>query len=273
MFLLLVNFLFLTEVIRKTIVTLHLAMWAVGKLEQAVETCTSGCTAMDCYEESVYSWDQAVAFYSGTNPGDKLPFHDADKYCKYFGTCGEDRELMEGTAQVNHKLMDYFKEGQTSIVNGDCQSALQMKEQIEALMTVPNIQGTLRNIWKGYENMEKGEVHKVEKHRGEAIAYTAALLPLVHDCNAKDAEIIHDYIFTADLDLDSYKAVKEALERNYECMKVQCADVGGFTGKESDEYKDFHIPCNVQQASSSPNAVKLGFGIGVAVGVAVLSLL
>ncbi len=278
------------EVLRKSIVTLHTAMWIVGKLEVANEACIEGCTQIDCYGDSVSSWDQAVALYFGTNTGEQMSYHDADKYCKYFGTCGENQEILEGTAQINYKVMDLYRMGQSMIVEGRCSELLSIKEQIETLMIVPNIQGTLRNIWKGHDNNMKGETAKIEKHRGEAIAYTLALLPLVHACSAADAELVYTTIFTADLNLESYQVVKDALEKNYDCLGVECSDVGGFTGKSAEGYMDFHLPCGVilEESSSSDedqlqasmakeetSSSKLGVGLGVGIplGLALLGVI
>lgn len=240
-------------------------------MERALELCQTGCNnSPACYEESVHLWDQAVAYYSGSGPKDKLAFSDADKYCKYYGTCGKDQELVEGTAQVNHKVMEYFRAGQSLLMNGKCEDARVEKEKLENLMAVPNIQGVLRNIWKGHDNHNKGQTNKIEKHRGEAIAYNAAVLPLVYACNPHDATVLHDSIQTGALNLETYKVVKDIFERNYECMGVGCADVGGFTNKGT-AYLDFHQPCGIGSDSNNRGKV-IGISVGVVGGVAFLMM-
>ncbi len=224
-------------------------MWIVGKLELAQTKCSQGCTHTNCYNDSVSSWDQAVALYSGTNSGDSMPFQDANVNCKYFATCGENQEIAEGTAQINYKVMDLFRVGQSIIVEGNCHKLNAIKEQIETFMIVPNIQGTLRNIWKGYDRGEKGGTLEIEEHRSEAMAYALALLPLVYSCSTADAEIIHTTIANCDLNLEAYKSVKDALERNYDCLAVDCYDVGGFSGESGEGYMDFHPPCGISDSS------------------------
>lgn len=185
------------------------------------------------------------------------------------GRGGKDQELVQGTAQVNHKVMDYFREGQRLLMSGQCEDARVEKERLENLMAVPNIQGVLRNIWKGHDNERKGELHKIEKHRGEAIAYNAALVPLVHACNAHDATILHDTIQEGPLTLKTYKLVKDIFERNFECMGVECSDVGGFTNKET-KYMDFHRPCGT--GSSKNRGKNIGISLGVVGGVVVIMM-
>lgn len=69
--------------------------------------------------------------------------------CANFGTCtgDEDGSPITGSAQVNADLLELFAEGQTNLIDGNCDSARDVKDKIVDLITVPLVQGVLRYAW------------------------------------------------------------------------------------------------------------------------------
>merc|ERR1719236_459539 len=81
-------------------------------------------------------------------------------------------------------------------------------------MTVPLVQGTLRYAWKtghigGNDNKPSDQS---AKNSAEGSTFAAAVLPLVHACDAA--------------------AVKAALEKTYRCLGITCAHVGGLLSSD-----------------------------------------
>merc|ERR1719424_2454481 len=108
-------------------------------------------------------------------------------------------------------------------------------------MTVPLVQGTLRYAWKvgqtgGVDNKASDQS---AKNAAEGSTFAAAVLPLVHACDAASAKTVSDHMFfgkavydkttgafTSGTKPDS-AAVKLALEKTYTCLGITCAHVGG----------------------------------------------
>jgi hypothetical protein len=55
------------EGIMKGSVYMNAFMYTIHEMEDAIDDCTSGCT--DCNDDPVHAWDEAVAFYTGSNKG------------------------------------------------------------------------------------------------------------------------------------------------------------------------------------------------------------
>ena len=96
------------DAIKKSIVYLNIWMYVIWEMQDAIEDCVLG-DATSNYD-SVHAWDEAVAFYTGSNEGTSqggdnaldspsgtgidndgvLSFNLAEKRCKNFGTCTAD---------------------------------------------------------------------------------------------------------------------------------------------------------------------------------------
>ena len=66
------------------------------------------------------------------------------------------------------------------------------------------------------------------QYKAEAATFGMAIAPRVNTCSPADAKIIYDNMKIGAASLD-WAAVKAALERNYQCMGVTCADIGAYT--------------------------------------------
>ena len=76
------------------------------------------------------------------------------------------------------------------------------------------------------------------KNAAEGATFSAAVLPLVHDCNAASAAVVSDNLkfglFPTGGDAvtarySDFAAVKAAFEDVYACLGITCAQVGGLT--------------------------------------------
>merc|ERR1719424_970573 len=97
-------------------------------------------------------------------------------------------------------------------------------------MTVPLVQGTLRYAWK--VGKTGGKPNKLSdqtaKNAAEGSTFAAAVLPLVHACDAAAAKVVSDNMkFGAAVYDKTSGAVTAALEKTYSCLGITCAHVGG----------------------------------------------
>jgi len=217
-------------------------MYVIRELEDALDDCERGCDTDECNEDAVHALDEAVAFYSGSltvteNGNGILLYALAEKRCANFLTCED------GEARVNTNIFTLFRRMQNNLVTEDCTAAREDKEAITKQMYVPMIQGTLR-----YAYISGEEDDQSEKPEAEGATFAAAVLPKVHKCSPADAAIIYDNMRIAQSTPVDFVAVKEAFERNYDCLGITCEDVGGLGDGEL--YFDKAAPCGVSEGSS-----------------------
>lgn len=215
------------------------------------------------------AWDEAVAFYTGSKeavPGSSgiLLYGLADERCTQFKTCGTKGRESSGTSYVNVEIHRRFVDGQRQLRAGQCPLARINKERIVKLMTVPLIQSTLRSAHVINFN-EKYE----EKNGAEATISALSVLPIVHECSPEDAKIIYDNMKAGQSAFADFVAVKEAFQRNYECMGVTCAEVGGVLAGDFGEdvaYATKAAPCGTFNIELTEEEREIGLAVGLAVG-------
>jgi len=248
------------QAVKKGTAYMAVYMYVIRELEDAVDDCNNGC--IDCNDDPVHAWDEAVAFYTGST-SDQLLYALADKRCINFKTCGtEGSESSIMTSKVNYDIFGQFALGQQSLLEGDCPAVKVAAKRITDLMAVPLIQGTIRYAYK--VDVKMGE----EVEKAEGATFAAAVLPRVHDCSAVDAKTIYDNMRVNAPDTN-FAAVKTAFENNYECMNIKCNDVGGLYSVAA--YSEGAEPCSDAGAMGSPNdgssganSMSLSLGLGLA---------
>jgi hypothetical protein len=262
----------LTEAIKKGTAYMNIFMYVIREMEDALDDCQTGC--IDCNDDPVHAWDEAVAFYTGSLEGidgsgnGNLLYALADKRCANFKTCGRDGQELEGSAKINHDIFQQFKAGQRDLLQGKCSDARKKKERIAQLMYVPMIQGTLR-----YAFITATESTSGEKAEAEGAIFAAAVLPTVHACNEGDAQKIYENMSVGSGKSTDYKAVKKAFEKNYGCMKISCSDVGGLYDDGNMEYFEGMEPCSGGGSSKNKVAIAVGSIVGALVVIVLAALL
>jgi len=251
------------EAVKKGTVYLNFHTYVLHEFEDAISDCKKACT--DCNADAVHAWDEGVAFHTGSIPdgvdeSGKLLYGLANKRCKNFKTCGAKGDSATGNSMVNMELLKLFNKGRDILGQGaKCDDAEVILRKIEALLTVPFVQGTLRYAHK------MGVGGGTEKESAEGAVFAAAVLPRVHACDADAAKIIATnmaVVAPGNYVVDQ-PAVKAALESTYECMGITCAHVGGLLNGE--EYYKGAEPCGIDESSSG---YSLGVGAAALVGAA-----
>lgn len=257
-----------TEAIKKGTAYMNVWMYVIREMEDALDDCKEGCTLANCNNDPVYAWDEAVAFYTGSLEGTdgsasgKLLHELADKRCANFKTCGEFASDDTGRSHVNLEVFREFKTGLGKLLRGECSSAREQKERIEAMMAVPLIQGSLRYAYL----TEKEDAS--EKAEAEGATFAASVLPLVHACNEEAATTIYNNLKVGQGGSANFEAVKGAFESTYECLNLRCQDVGGLWDTATGAYYEGANPCGTSSSSSSTGLI-VGLVLG---GIAILAL-
>jgi len=247
------------------------AVWAhvIRELEQAVDDCEETSNANITSYEGVHSLDEAWAIYSGSlektngTGGGYMLWAGAQKRCAQFGTCGSDRKAI-----VNKEILGYLAQAQALIRQGRCASAAVAIKKIIQLMVVPLIQGTLRYVHRGSTNAGwSGTTTNFQKERGEGWAFTAAILPLVHNCSAAVALRLKNNMFfkASPFMNDGAETVVRELQSVYPCLGISCKDVGTMKEGSNVIYEACTDPVNIVGGSQGSSAMTSALGSFIAI--------
>lgn len=246
------------------------AMYVIRELEDAIYDCEN-CSGDDCNDDAVHALDEAVAFYAGSLEGTDgsgdgvMVYALAEKRSPNFKTGGPNGDSVSGTSKVNLDIFREFKNMQSKLMVKDCTAARVHRERIGQLIFIPMIQGTLR-----YAYITGTDPESTNKAEAEGVAFAASVLPIVNACNSVSAQTIHDMMKPGvPNSMDSFKFVKAAFESNYGCMKITCADVGGYWDEANGQYYEGAGPCG----SSGSSSVNVGLAVGLSIGGLVAVLL
>lgn len=259
---------------------LHIWMYVIRQMEYSLDACSRLCVG--CDYESLHAWDVAVALYTGSNfdsPSENgmLLCTLAETICEFFGTCDND---------LNGKIYDLFNRGKSLLLNEmDCTPLDGVIEEITKLMTVPLVQGMLYEAYRK-DNFRDSR----ERVEAKGATFAAAVLPIVDYCNHNWAELIYKNMRLGYDGSGSFIVVKDAIERNYDCMKISCEDVGGILNLIDGTYHADAEPCdpNKQPVSSkslssepstpksstkSDGSLSVGAVVGISLGAIAIALI
>jgi len=202
-------------------------MYVVGLLEVAADNCDRAGDQ----PAMIYDWDTAVALYVGSEAreagkGGHSIYTLANVECYKFGTCEKN-----GEAPINTMIFGNFTEGKRKLESGNCRHARNSAEHIKSLMTVLLVQGVTRVMY-AIDVQDDFQ----ETTQGMGAAFASAILPLVNHCSSGRAQILFRDLAPGKALKGSYEVVKDALTRSYECLGIDCNDVGGLVNFRGDGY-------------------------------------
>merc|ERR1712215_203162 len=201
-------------------------MYAIWEMEDAIDDCNDNCVpseAETCNDAPVHAWDEAWAFYTGSREGKYgsdegiLLYRLAEDMCQEFDTCSAGKSI------VNKVLIEYFIDGKAQIDAGNCNAAKAYRTNITTAMSIPLIQSTLKNAY----DISQGTPSS--KDLAMAAAFAGSIVPQIANCSAADAQTVMNNMWIDRTSTD-FSSVKQAIENNYACLGVTCADIGGFSG-------------------------------------------
>eukprot|EP00929_Paragymnodinium_shiwhaense_P090576 TRINITY_DN50754_c0_g1_i1.p1 TRINITY_DN50754_c0_g1~~TRINITY_DN50754_c0_g1_i1.p1 ORF type:complete len:672 (+),score=133.46 TRINITY_DN50754_c0_g1_i1:91-2106(+) len=221
-------------------------MLALHSLELAAELCRHGVdlhaadasSATAMRNAGARRWDKAWAYVVGRDADSEAGaaesslFKLAETLADKFGTLNENSEpgaLFKPKAAVNWELLRYFWDGSLAILRYDdvgnftgCAFLEENKEKIRHSLYVPLLQNALLH---SYSSDPAAQTVLAERW-----AAAAAILPLAKQCDTAATQKIRDLMSpTATEEVSAhrrYREVKDLLENMFECMGVNCADVG-----------------------------------------------
>lgn len=214
-----------------------IAMYVARQMEVALQHCYDPCKG--CSDDHIHALEAGVAFYTGSLEGTdgsgkgNLLYALADDMCHDFRTCNS-TDMLHGGSQLNAQIFEQFSLMQVSLIDLDCVNAKKHKDRIIQLMYVPLIQATLRRAYHGVNG---------EKDEAEGAVLAASVLPVLFHCNTLDAKTVYANLKTGRTGELDFQAVKSAFEKNYECMRIKCEDIGGIWNGRS-RYEDGAEPCS-----------------------------
>ena len=147
-------------------------------------------------DTGVLLWDKAWALFAGSmegtdgSGGGRSFYALSDKRCPQFKTC----QTTSGLAMTNVKILSAWNAGVAAIKSGKCFDAMLERDKIVSQVTVPLIQGTLREAFE--TDVDGGWVIAdglVE--RAEGWGFASSLLPWVAICDESKAKLIHDNLY------------------------------------------------------------------------------
>lgn len=198
-------------------------MYSIHELESAISKCP------DNTGNSVHAWDEGWAFWVGETPGSSAPgnpgvmgYQLGQKRAGDFGTKNDG-----GVAKANEAMRLTFSTGKAEIEAGNCDKLRPIADTISNHFFIPVIQGVLKYAWYSAQADSA-----TLKGRAEAATFMAAVVPRVYACNEDDGETLYNNLKIGS-ESTNFDEVKEALESNYECMGITCADIGGLLMTDS----------------------------------------
>jgi hypothetical protein len=250
-----------------------MSLFTIRQLEDALYKCWIGCYKEECKNDAVGALDQALAYYVGGLAGSdgnekgNLMYELADVYCELFKTCGANGNGIKGTSQVNSVIMQGFDELKAVLQNNDCTGARKIKDRIVTMYYVPLIQATLR-----YAYLTSTEEYD-EAMEGTGAAFATTILPIIFHCNTLDAKTLFSNMQIGQDGTADFALIKATLERNYDCLRITCENVGGLYDHKTKAYVPGFEPCGYV-APAEVHKRHLGRKIGLSmVGMFVLTIM
>merc|ERR1719271_113487 len=96
------------------------------------------------------------------------------------------------------------------------------------------------------------------KYRAEAAVFAAGILGRLNYCSASAATTVYENTKIGGTTCD-FAAVKSALEANYACMNITCADVGGYVDSDGAYRAGFSADCTAAAGGDATATVTVKF--------------
>jgi hypothetical protein len=252
------------EAMKKGAAYLNVWMEVVRQLHWSVSYCRARK-----YPEAENSIDKAVVFYAGS-----LTVEEGNEGILLYALAQVRSRQMNTTsvldtkdnAHVNVEILKEFKAIQLAVKENAtlCDNADASRQRIVDLMKIPLIQGVVFYAYRNqFESSDKDEEEQ-QRMSAEAATFAATALPWIHNCDPQQASIVYENMRLGAA--TNFEQVKQALERKYACMNINCTDIGGIWDGELGRYKDGALPCGFSYApiaSASATESILGMSVGV----------
>ena len=197
---------------------------------EAIDDCRSNDSQRKA--DAANEWDKAAAYLIGSIEGTEsggtdhglMMYSLANKRCEQFNRCQSD-----GTAELNGLLIDLLYAGRGETMGSNCDALQKTTREIEELLLVPLIQGTLRYAIAN----EKLLFFDKSKDLAEGYVFSHSVLPYVAEVDGDAAGVIKrnmDFQFDSEPVRDGARKVFQAFASAIPKMGVDCEVVGTVNG-------------------------------------------
>jgi Notch-like protein len=212
---------FRQEAIQKGMLYLNLYPYVIWEMQDQINDCNAGSkTAND--DNSVHAWDEAVAFWAGSEVGTENPTSSdgtllyalAEKRATNFKTFDE----AVGSSVVASEILKLFTSGKTYArsctpatsgnPSNDMVQLDQHMDKIATHMLTTFVQGVMRYLYKTKDTASA-------KEAGELWAFATVMLPFIHHVNPTAAELLYQRAWKLDFSTNTYEEIKSAVEGTY----------------------------------------------------------
>jgi hypothetical protein len=239
---------------------LNVWMEVVRYLNEAVLDCRAGLADASAV-------DKAVAYYAGSRSAQEnsegvLLYALAEIRAHQMKTGGHLEDKDVGDAFVNVDIFRQLNSMKTNLLANDpslCDQVEEKKNHIVTMMKVPMVQSIIRYAY--IQNKDPPTKQEdLDKMIAEGATFAATMLPYIHACESRAAEIIHDHMRLGVV--AKFDEVKKILESTYTCLNITCEHVGGIWNHNDQSYKT--LPCGVSEGRSTFANFSMFIGISAA---------
>ena len=255
--------------LKKGAAYLNIWMEVIRYLNEAVVNCRAGTP------NAASAVDKAVAYYAGSRTAEEnsegvLLYALAEIRAHQMKTGGHLEDKDVGDAFVNVDIFRQLNSMKTNLLAKDatlCDQVEQSKNHIVTMMKIPMIQSIIRYAYiQSVEPPTKPE--DLDKMIAEGATFAATMLPYVHSCQSRSAEILHEHMKLGVV--ANFDKVKAVMESTYSCLNVTCEHVGGIWDQNDKVYKT--LPCGVEVGRSTFANFSMFIGISAAIVLAAFLL-
>lgn len=221
----------LITIIESLISYFHLGHFMIRDMEMAT---------FQCHEENedraIEALDRAYALFHGGTGSRWL--HLANQKCREFKTC-TGKHSLSGSSRINENIKESFVAMKEAIPKYNCATVRARQEVVVSQLKAAAFQGILSSTYKATtQNRTSVEQRVVDM-------YSSILSPWILQCHPSDLEpfrIANGITGSEQTGMNlNYDAAAGVVERNYRCLQVACADVGGLWDAKNKEY--IRSPC------------------------------
>jgi hypothetical protein len=243
--------------------TAYLNVWmeVVRYLNEAVDKCRTGAS------DAASAVDKAVAYYAGSRTAEEnsegvLLYALAEIRAHQMKTGGHLEDKDVGDAFVNVDIFRQLNSMKNNLLTKDpalCDQVEESKNHIVTMMKVPMVQSIIRYAYIQSKEPPKNKADE-DKMIAEGATFAATMLPFVHQCESRAAEILHSHMKLGVV--AKFEEVKKILESTYSCLNITCEHIGGIWDQSDKSYKT--LPCGVSVGRSPFANFSMFIGIGAA---------
>ena len=227
--------------------------------------------ATDSYP--MYSWDEGVAFVTG-----RMNRYGSDNEEKrlngalLMNTATKREANFEPDSPTSQYIAESVNGGATILQEGNpptktaqrCSELQALVAEMQQKFIVPNLQGIEKYAYNYKKNGEGA------KEAGELFAFSVLAVPQIYACNQDAGQFVWDnvWILADEIMKDGYKAVYGAIESQFDCLGISCADMGNGPGDAPPCGDPSYKKAYEGDMGNSAGSLSVSLGLSVAVVVA-----